>query len=217
MGEEVNLTFKPASITVNWSVEGNKGSVAPATGATTKYTAHNEAASANVKAEFKGINKTTTFNVVEPSGITMEAVSDLSTSSPLKAGFLGQAYILPADVNFYQILIYEGECTAATTGFFDKAPYKGAVHPKGSAIGPSGYVDGKGTKDGATDTIYTIATPAPYSNGTFKWPIPWFYKLGSADKQFTTVDHESELTVDTNGKATLTTSKGGESKSAINP
>jgi hypothetical protein len=213
VGEEVNLTFKPSSITINWSVEGNKGSIAPATGTTTIYTAHNETTEGKVRAEFKGASKVTSFDVVEPSGVSMEVVNSLNSKNPFRAGFKGQPYILPKDVNFEKISIYEGQCNGVGIDYF--AP-DNDQHQVGATVGMAGFVDGKGTKVNATDTIFTTATRTPYTNGTFTWLIPWSYKLGGADKLFATVNHEEDLTV-ANGVATLKMSKGGASQSETKP
>lgn len=216
VGEEVNLTFMPSSITVNWSVEGNKGSIAPATGTTTKYTAHNEAAEGKVKVEFKGTNKVTSFTVIQPSGIRLEAKSSQNKKNPLQAGFIADIYVTPDDVNFEKVIIYEGVGKSIATGYFSSL--NDIDHAQGPDLFPSGFVAGKGTKLAATDTVVTYANVTPYSNGTFKWPIGWHYKLAGADKPVVTLEHLGELTWDAGtSTATLSTSKGGESTTETNP
>lgn len=216
VGEEVNLTFKPSSITVNWTVEGNKGSVAPATGTTTKYTAHNEAAEGKVKAEFKGTNKVTSFNVVEPSGVVMERSGNPTTqTAPLGLQYQADVYITPSDVSFEKIKVSEGECAAACTGYFTYQ--NGLMHAATpSPVGLGQVVENKGTKMQGQDTIGGGTQGPAYSAGTFTWPIPWKYHIGSFSKEFATINHVKELSI-VNGKAKLELRKAGSSASISEP
>jgi len=218
VGEEVNLTIQPSSVTASWSVDGgsSNGSVSPPSGASTKYTAADEAAMGNVKAEFKGITKTTTFNVTQPSGIKLEASSSTNNKNPLRSGFIAKIYITPADVNFEKVKIYEGTGTSIATGYFSSL--NGVNHAQGPDLSPSGFVANKGTQLAATDTVTTHANVTPYSNGVFRWPIQWHYKLGSANKPVVILEHKGELKWNAStSTATLETTKGGESATETNP
>ena len=174
VGEEVNLTFKPSSITVNWSVEGNKGSVTPATGTTTKYTSYNAAAEGKVKAEFKGTNKVTSFNLVEPSGETAVKTSDLSWPSGVQgAGMEIEVTVTPTDVSFYNVEVLEvDKGTSNVKGYFEQPPSSALQHDPN----PDWIQLNDENKWGDTASFYQWPN-IPWSHGTYQWDIDVHWRV----------------------------------------
>lgn len=218
IGEKVNVTLAPSSLpSVTWTVSGG-GTVAPASGTATVFTAGETASTSTVTATLTGGETiTVTFTVVEPAGVTMEqqAGSLTTQTNPLGLQYFTNVFVNPADVNFTNVSVSEGAVAAVTTGYFTYQ--QGLVHPAtGSTVPLSTFVAGKGTQMTGRDTIGGGTQGAPYSAGTFTWSIPWFYHIGATMKQFTTLDHVKSLTM-AGGKATLTITKAGASGSVTEP
>lgn len=211
VGEVVNLSITPAPPgALTWTLSG-PGNLSGST-----YTAPDRAGSATIKAECAGCNCgkwVKTFTIFEPSGIMMEqepGTGVFHVQGTPSVGFKGRAYIQPDTVSFMNITVKEGKVAAVCTGYF--LPQNGQEHAEGSWIAfSSTVVAGKGTKDGAVDTVQggDGGIGAPYSVGTFTWAIPWYFKVGAgAQKKFTTMNQVK--TIDAAGG--LTMSKGGTSK-----
>lgn len=211
VGEEVNLSTNPA-ILVTWSISGG-GSVFPASGITTKFTAGDRTATSVIKATVSSSELATSFSVIEPSGVVIlrePGTGIFHIQGTPSVGFNGRPYITPANVSFSKILIQEGSVNAVTTGYF--AYQNGDNHPVGEWISLTSTVTASGTKVNGVDTIQGGSdNHKPYINGGFTWAIPWSFKVGTGvAKVFATVNHVK--TVDDTGKMTI--SKGGTSVSA---
>jgi hypothetical protein len=199
VGEEVNLTYKPTSITVNWSVEGNKGSVSPPTSATTKYTAHNEAAEGKVKAEFKGINKLTSFNVVEPSGEIAAKQSDKTWPSGVQgAGMYLDVTVKPADVSFYNVEVLEvDKGTVNVSGYFTNFSSSALKHhpnPKWIQLTD---------ENKWADHAWFYGWGAPWKQGTYQWNIDVLWRVAGSTgsgKKFNLRTQLHEI-IDSTGKS----------------
>ncbi len=213
VGEEVVVTVSPAE-SVTWSVAGG-GTVSPASGTQTTFTAGERASTSVVKARrADGCECTITFTVIEPSGATIDRAPGTGihhVHGTPSAGFRGQPFIQPDDVSFENIEIREGSVAGVGTGHFSSV--HGRVHPVGSWVTVGSVVAGKGSRVDGIDTIRgVIPGPGPpFVPGTFDWPIPWEFRVaGGAGKAFATLTHH--MSIDAAG--TFTISKGGTSVTA---
>ena len=227
VGEKVDLTFSPSSVTPTWSVTGAGGSVSG--GANATYTAPATGGKATVKASFNGLSKSIEFEIVEPKTVSMVTQTNaiilkmpdvLFPNSPLKIDIrYADIYIGPEDVNFKDVAVNEGTCPAVITGtYFLGAP----SHPAGGPVLiTETLVPGKGWKVNcgtAGDNIMCQTRGPVYTPSVWTWNIPWFYTVsGSQPKQFTTVPQVMSLTAPQPpllpGKATLTVQKVGVNES----
>lgn len=217
VGEKVTLTLEGATGSqVTWSLTGD-GSIYPSSGSSTKFTAHERASGASVTAAYKGKTYTANFSVVEPSGIEMErepGTTNWHINGTASAGFKGRAYITPNDVSFINIEMREQSCVGIGNGFY--SDLNGAIHPIGDWGKVIAGTETKPNKDDFVDTVQSDSREPPFSYGTFTWPIPWEFRVGSGNaKVFKTVTHYQEA--DDTGKITI--SKGGfsVSKNADDP
>lgn len=213
VGEEVNLTLKPASLpSPSWALAGTPGTstLNPLAGATSMLTAGERACTPSTEATILGETVKIDFDVVEPSGATIEREPGTGLRHTLgfaSVGFKGRPYILPTDVSFIKIEIREGHCLGTATGYL--IGKNGEPHAVG---GWAGLIPGTQANPNKVDGIDTISTgdyPPPFAAGTFTWPIPWQFRVnGGTEKQFTTVTHQED--VDSMGSTTI--SKGGNSE-----
>lgn len=214
VGEEVNLTLKPASLpSPSWALAETPGTSAlsPMTGVASTLTAGERACTPSTEATILGETVKIDFNVVEPSGMVMERYPGTGirhTIGTASADFQARAYISPHDVSFTNIEVREGTCVATATGFIGAIPGKnGEVHANGSWIG---MMQGDALRPSlwaAIDTISTGDYQPPFgSGGSFMWPIPWLFRVGGgAEKEFTIATHQESVT--STGATTI--SKGG--------
>jgi hypothetical protein len=199
VGEEVNLTFKPPSIPINWYVESNKGTVAPPTGSTTKYTAHNAAAEGKVKAEFKGLNELTSFNIIEPSGET--AVKDRDETWPSGVQGAGMHLIVtvtPTDVSFYNVEVLEvDKGTVNVSGYFTNFPSSVLKH-----VPNSKWIQLTDANIW-TDLARFYNWGSPWKQGTYQWNIDVLWHLvgsSGSGKKFNSRTQLHEI-IDSTGKS----------------
>lgn len=216
VGEEVNLTLKPASLpSPSWAVTGTPGTstLSPTSGITSKLTAGERACTPTTEATILGEIVKINFDVVEPTGVTME--QELGTGvwhvqGKPSAGFKGRPFITPVDVSFIKIQVREGQCAGVGSGYY--AYQNGVNHPDGAWVG---VITGSATNPSMVDGVDTIRSgsdgPAIPALGSFDWPIPWLFRVaGGGEKQFSVVTHHHES--DAAGRVTI--SKGGVSVSA---
>ena len=141
--------------------------------------------------------------VVEPSDAYMIKAPNTGVwhiQGYASVGFKGWAYLLPKEVSFSNIEWREGLCTGTGTGFF--AGDTGEVHPTGSWMDVGSGNSTKGCRVQMTDTVESGPHNSPYSAGTFTWPIPWQYRVGSGTEEtFTTATHYE--TIDSTGAMTI--------------
>lgn len=184
VGEEVSLTFKPSAVSVSWSVENSKGSIFPASGATATYTAHDEAATANVKADFKGVSETTVFTVVEPAGETATK-TDLSWPAGVQgAGMDIVVTTTPTDVSFSNVEVLEvDKGTSNVTGYFQQPPSSALTHqPNTSWVKLN-------DENKWEDAAAFYSWPSPWYAGTYQWDIDVHWRVvggSGAGKKFAT-------------------------------
>lgn len=209
VGEPLTLTFSSGSAT--WSVSGG-GTLSPASGPTTTFTAPDRTATAVITAQGGGCSCSITFNVVEPSGIVMERVPGTKKNhaqNTASTGFIGQAYIQPADVSFENIQIREQEVNAVGTGCFQQyfASHNVGHNPKPDFSSVSAV---EGTNGSKVDGQDQVAFSGSKCEGTITWNIPWEFKVGSGDaKVFSTVNQVG--TFDAAGSVTAAKAGGSAS------
>jgi hypothetical protein len=121
-----------------------------------------------------------TYNVVEPSGVAIEqevGTNVFHVNGLPSVGFIGRAYITPADVSFDYIEVREEAVNAVAIGYFGYQ--NGLVHAQGAWLPIGAVVVGKGSKDDSVDTIQGASDGhTPYVSGTFTWDIPWSFRVG---------------------------------------
>lgn len=217
VGEEVTLRLNPSpSSTVSWSIAG-QGSLSSTTGSSVIFTAHERASSPSITASYDSYSCSVSFDVVEPSSISMVKVGDGRTvDNPLGVLMTLVMYVGPEDVNFSKLMIAEQECPAVCTGYY---AYKNGLNhiPGADAQVSDTLVVGRGWLCNGFDTASLGSQGAPYSNGEFRWPIPTHYVINGNSYWFITVDQVGSLEIGTDGKATLTLSKAGASASHKEP
>ncbi len=131
-------------------------------------------------------------------------------------GIKTNIYITPDSVSFVKVEVSEDNAVGVVTGYFVGTPSDGmqhAGHGAGTWAQLLRHVAGKGTQVNGEDNIKTghCNYGTPYRNGTFDWPIPWVFRVGSGTaKRFTIVHHKETI----NSAGDMTVSKGGASGSA---
>jgi hypothetical protein len=207
VGETVDLTVSPAPAT--WAVTAG-ATLSANSGPTVQLTAGDRAATVTVTATGSGCSCSIQFTIVEPTDVTAEQVPGTNVwhrhGTPT-VGFKANWFVQPADVSFEGITVREKHCAAVCTGYF--LPQNGQDHVPGSDVTLGPVVAGKGSPIQGTDTIQggDGGIGPPYSNGTFTWPIPWEYQVGSGTPKELTNKVNHVKTIDSTG--TLTLSKGG--------
>lgn len=222
VGEEVIIT---ASIKVNWIIAGG-GKLSPQQANDIKVvtlTAPETAATVKVTATKDGLTEEVEFEVVEPSGLLMEVTASgsgpSSNTDPMETSITTDVYITPADVNFRKVKTGEREAVGVLTGYFQLRYPNGNPHKENGPVSSIGHIEGKGTLASGFDLIASgkcpkYGDPSAYSNGTFTWSIPQYYKLGTTEKNFVILDQVITMAIDsTSKKATLTITKAGLSAS----
>lgn len=220
VGEEVNLTLKPASLpSPTWALTGTQGTsqLNPLAGITSMLTAGERACTPSTEATILGELVKIDFDVIEPTGVTMQQEPGTGVwhiQGRPSAGFMGRPFITPIDVSFIEIQVREGQCNATGNGYYGYA--NGDPHPDGAWVD---VVTGDASNPSKVDGVDTIRSgTAPNDQGhllpdvgTFDWPIPWLFRVGSGgEKQFAIVTHHHE----SDAAGTVTISKGGTSVSA---
>jgi hypothetical protein len=123
--------------------------------------------------------------------------------------FLGEIFLLPADVSFTNILMREGSVAAVASGYL--AGLSGQIHDTGPlcSVGPGDSVNGCKVNIVADQVVTGILMPPPdFSDGDFLWEIPWEYSAGNSPlKTFTTAPHHA--TADAGGRATISKKGAG--------
>jgi type VI secretion system secreted protein VgrG len=212
VGEEVRLTCSSGS--ANWSVSGG-GRLSSTTGSSVTFTAPDRAGNATVTASAGSFSCSITFTVIEPSSVRMiqhGSVVQHVQRQP-SAGFLGDPYIQPTDVSFYNIQVRELDCAPTKSGYYTASTATG--HGANASYVTVGDANSNGSPVNGRDHIWSGYIPSitgpPYQPGALEFAIPWEYKVGGGTpKTFATVVHRQ--TVVANGSVTI--SKGGTSVTA---
>jgi hypothetical protein len=149
------------------------------------------------------------FEVVAPTGATMEKVRDLPVTHG--AGFEAKIFLLPNDVSFKWVEMREGEAPYEGNGCFAKAQVKVAevadefavIHPVMGEWAKCKGGGSKGTEVVNHDTV-TSAIPANIgTGGTFSWHIPWYYRVHGVSGEFRFLTATHKEVVDATGKMAI--------------
>ncbi len=219
VGEEVRLTATSTSGTVSWSCSG-KSTLSALSGASVTLTAHERAETAKVTAtDTCGCKVTLTLNIIQPSGVQMvraQGTGVWHTNGKSSVGIKANIYITPDTVTFENIQVSEDNCISAVTGYFVGTPLDGIQHSghgAGQWVSVGAYVAGQGSQLLGQDTVQSghCSFGAPYSVGTFDWPIPWLFRVGSGAGQRFTIVHQ-RFTINPAGD--MTASKASATGSA---
>jgi len=136
VGEVVDLTVVPPSVPgVEWHLFGG-GAISSNSGLSTTFTADERASESHVQGVVAGVSCTVHFNVVEPTGQTIEQAAGTGVwhvQGKPSVGFQGTPYIHPDDVSFQFIQVREGAVAGVGTGFF--SIIDGLVHADGAMDG----------------------------------------------------------------------------------
>jgi hypothetical protein len=206
VGERVDISVIPTGLTLGAiNVVGNNIGGSSISG--NRLKAGEEECTPQVETTVNGNVLQIDFNVIKPSVVTLEkqANSDNNGQNPLSVAMVVDWYIGPEDVNFSGLFIKEHTVPAVVTANEYFQYQDGFGHTPGIPLEiGTNLVPGKGWKCiGGADNVAGGTQGAPYSKGKFTWAIPWSYVINNNTYQFTTVNHVKELTIGTNGKATL--------------
>ncbi len=208
VGERVTLKLTPVGGT--WKVSG-PGSVKPKTGSTVVLTASGKAGKIKISVTAQGKTETIEFTVIAPSSVHQDTVDtehyDVGVPN---AGFHGQVYCGPDDVNFSNITFLEAEIGCKATGSWKKKNGKGHG-PNKTPIGfEDTVVSGKGTKSLAVDHCWSGYVPGLTLtdwSGQMTFSIPWTYQCAGGKGKIATVLQ----TTSTSADGTTSTKKAGGS------
>ncbi len=155
---------------------------------------------------------TAEITIVEPQDARMirkPGTNILHVQGTWSCAFLGEIFLLPADVSFSNILMREGSAPAVASGYL--ASLNGQIHDAGPlcSVGPGDSTAGCKVNILEDKVVTGILTPPPpFSDGDFLWEIPWEYCAGDSPlKVFTIAQHHA--TADSNGKATISKKGAG--------
>ena len=218
VGEKVILFFEPTGLgSVKWSMTGEGAIMQNSDNSISLYTIAS-ASNPSITASVSNYTCTVTFNVIVPNGVRIyqEPGTGIKHIQGVPSvGFIGRPYILPADVSFYNIEIRESAVNGIGKGYFaydNLLPHEDT----GEWIPMLEAEEGYGTKVDAKDTIQGWSDEhTPYEDGTFTWPIPWLFQIGSGSKEIAKVNHFK--TIDKTGKVTIRKNSDTFSKELNDP
>jgi hypothetical protein len=214
VGETVVLQIYPEQKSTVFWFSGGGGSLGASSGNRVTFTAPDREATVTVTATLaSGKVLSKRFKVLEPSGVLVE-MAPFSTvyhrQGVPSAGFCASIFLTPSTVSFENVELREGEAEAVADGFLGYL--NGLKHlDSGGWTLAYGYFPQKGTL-GAADKIQGVAgASAPYSRGSFRWSIPWWFRVppDGEPKMFFTAQHVMLI----DGAGTLTISKEQHSES----
>jgi hypothetical protein len=132
VGEEVNLTVKPASLpSPTWALAGTAGATTlTPTSNTASLEAGKRACTPTAQTTILGTTLQIAFNVVQPSGERARKTSDMSFAAGTQGvGMELEIATLPDDVSFYNVEVIEiDKGTQNVTGFFTPFPASALQH-----------------------------------------------------------------------------------------
>jgi hypothetical protein len=204
VGEDVTFT---SNVKGSWAVTGGTAAAPVTNGKKFKWRAANRAASITVTLTAGTQTATTTMNVIEPSAITANKLSEMSYKKGEQGAGMKLRFVYqPLNVSFGNMEVKEVSGPATSlTGYYLTQPASSLWHDSGDSFTRIG----KNNKDTAIDTAANPGDPMPWSDGTFEWLIPNHFKTideSGNGKQFTTVTQAFKLFA--NG--TITVSKAGQ-------
>jgi hypothetical protein len=214
VGETVTLKATPGPAT--WTVASGAGVLSSTSGESVRFTASEDAGSAQISAAANGCQASITFSVVAPSGVVMKrkpGTRKSHTKGKPSTGMIVDVYVQPADVSFRNVTFREREAYAVGTGWFEEyfRTHQVGHHPNPDSWSVEGVDPALGSKFRGGDRIEAHADSV--GAGTITWSIPWEYTVGSALFPHTFPSPVVQVASFTaNGTATV--SKGGESTSS---
>jgi hypothetical protein len=176
VGEEVDLTHPTGS--VMWSATA--GTLSARTGATVRLTAPDTTQTVTVT----GGGDTIDFTVLAPSGVHMDRYPGTGirhTQTLPDSGIQTLPFLLPDNVNFYNIRYHEVDSAATASGHWTCQIGDGHdPHPATLTLSDT-VVAGKGTQANAQDSAYSghCGSAAPLTPGHKTWVIPYEYIVGT--------------------------------------
>ena len=182
--EQVEVT---SSVPAHWTASA--GTIVPAipppgTGVTAVWTAPLAAGPATVTATpLAGPPGTAAMKTTLPTSRSLTKTSERAYQAGRSgSGFVAGVVVNPADVSLSRLQVREKAVAGIATGYHDKVlGWKNLMHPEGA------WLSLNAANGGLTDTVGTDPPggPPPFSGGTFRWPIPqWFRAAGSGDGSF---------------------------------
>ena len=230
VGEIVYLSFSttPAGISASdsggliWVLGSGPANLTGGTNGRATLTAKASEGAVNLKLRVTGgpsmdQEKTLDKTIVKPSGAYMiqEPGSTLRhTQTWAGVGFHGLGYVEPRDVSFKFIEWREGSVAGIGKDYFSSL--NGKMHATGEWLPVNGGDNVKGSEIAMYDIVDSGDwQTTPYSKGTFLWPIPWEWRLGTGPAQnMTTAEHSQSI--DNEGSVTIQKLKAGPFTKALN-
>ncbi len=181
VGEYVSFGFEPPVFMTFpeqpwWIV--SEGSLDPATGSGTLFTAPSNAATALVRVFVRDEHLDTVFGVLEPSGIDHADIAQVATN--IQVGVAGAAmqldvFIAPTTVSFSRVTIMEvGENATEVSGCFTNFSIADLSHIGNGADDPIPLDCQNCWQDDAGE----IGDLPPWYLGSYTWPIPAVWWIG---------------------------------------
>lgn len=185
VNEQVEMT---ASTSATWTA--SSGTVTPSSGNTVIWTAPDARSTSTVTATPpSGSPCSVSMNVLPPARRVLSNPSDRSYTAGLGgSGFRATVTIMPINVSFTRIQVWEEAVNAVATGYYDTVlGWNGLPHPPTTPLVPNA------SNSGLIDTVGTNppGSPGPFSFGTFLWAIPQHYRIigSTASIQYSTGNH----------------------------
>jgi hypothetical protein len=117
-GEDVLLTVSRGPAT--WRLQGD-GIISPTSGTTVVSRASDTPGPVTITAQGAGCSCSITFTVVQPASVTIDQYAGTwvrHTQGAPDCGFLGQPYVHPGDVSFYNVKVRELNSAAVCDGYY---------------------------------------------------------------------------------------------------
>lgn len=207
VAEEISID---STETATWTVSGG-GTVAPASGPSTLFTAPDTAGAVTVTATYAGGGHCDiTYTVLAPTGVTMTKVSEVAYPAGAQgAGMFTDVFFTPNNVSFYNLEILEIPGPASNvTGYFTNYTANQLRHTPSTTWFGIG-LDNKLTQQ--DQAAFAVSLPPPWYPGGWDWIIPWNYRRvgsGGAGYLISNVTQSFRIT-STNGTSSV--SKAGAS------
>ncbi|HEV8591283.1 MAG TPA: hypothetical protein VGQ55_04205 [Pyrinomonadaceae bacterium] len=229
VGEEVTITAKGNA--AEWTKSGG-GRLNPKSGVNTSVTltASDKAETITITAKHSGCgcSNSITFSVVEPSNWTLKRKKGTKLrhkKGHVDCGWLGEFYVHPDDVNFYNVEFREKDSKYVGTGSYKgyNGDYHGNYPPPVRAsewIPLSSHTETDGSKGSGYDTIYTgdpgptkTGSKPPFNVGSGYFPITLQWQLPSVGKAHDFPEVRQEDEIFSTGKCE--SRKGGNTESTM--
>ena len=190
VNEQIEMT---ASASAKWTA--SSGTVTPhASGVTAIWTAPDVGATSSVTATpATGAPCSVSITVIPPTRRSLVKSSDRAYTAGLAgSGFKAVVTIMPTNVSFTRIQVWEEDVNAVATGYYDTVMgMNGLRHPPTPPLVPNA------SNSGLIDTIGTNppGSPGPFSFGRFLWAIPQHYRIGSTGSIPYSIGHHTKVMI----------------------